>query len=107
MIGIYVRSANKDDGQIKKQLNECYKLIKNEPVKEYVDIGETGLQNNFPVALQELNADIGKGLIKKVVCYSPDRISRNKTDIQMFVLHCQRNGVDLQFVDGTNIMMLL
>ncbi|WP_155918352.1 recombinase family protein [Heyndrickxia ginsengihumi] len=70
-------------------------------------MGETGLQNNFPVALQELNVDIGKGLVKKVICNSPDRISRHKTDIKMFVLHCQSNGVDLQFVDVTNVMMLL
>ena len=82
MNAIYARQSldKKDSLSIEGQIEECLsKLNVNEKYEVYQDKGYSGKNTERP-DLQRLMGDIEAGLIKKVVVYKLDRISRNIAD---------------------------
>lgn len=79
------------------QIEECIQLAENEEYLKYVDEGITGEIMNRP-ALTRLQDDIENGLIHKVICYDPDRLSRKLLVQLMITETLQKNNVELQFV---------
>ncbi|CAM5571642.1 MULTISPECIES: recombinase family protein [Niallia] len=100
MIGIYARVSTEEQLKgfsINGQIEECIQLAGNEEYLKYVDEGITGEIMNRP-ALTRLQDDIEKGLIHKVICYDPDRLSRKLLVQLMITETLQKNNVELQFV---------
>lgn len=100
MIAIYARVSTEDQLKgysIGGQIEDCKKLIGTNEYLEYVDEGITGEIINRP-ALMRLQEDIEKGLINKVVCYDPDRLSRSLVVQLIITKHFQDHNVELQFV---------
>jgi site-specific DNA recombinase len=100
VIAIYARVSTEDQLKgysIDGQIEDCRKLIGTQEYLEYIDEGITGEIINRP-ALMKLQDDIEKGLITKVVCYDPDRLSR-KLSVQLLLTeHFQKYNIELQFV---------
>jgi site-specific DNA recombinase len=100
VIAIYARVSTEDQLKgysIEGQIEDCERLIGTKEYLLYVDEGITGEIINRP-ALMRLQLDIEKGIITKVVCYDPDRLSR-KLSVQLLLTeHFQKHNVELQFV---------
>lgn len=77
---IYARQSvdKKDSVSIEAQIDDCKAICGNSP-KIYKDKGFSGKNTDRP-ELQQLINDIKRGIIKRVVVYKLDRISRNITD---------------------------
>lgn len=78
MIAIYVRVSTEEQLKgysVEGQISDCLKLAGNTDVLKYIDDGYTGEILNRP-ALTKLLADIDEGLINRLICYDPDRLSR-------------------------------
>lgn len=81
-IAIYARQSieKKESVSIETQIDECKKICDpTSKIKSYEDKGYSGKNTNRP-QLQKLIDDIKGGMIKKVVVYKLDRISRNLVD---------------------------
>ena len=78
---VYGRQSvdRKDSISIESQIEFCEYELKGESYKAYTDKGYSGKNTDRP-KFQQLMADIQKGLIKKVVVYKLDRISRSILD---------------------------
>lgn len=100
MIAIYARVSTEDQLKgysIEGQIEDCKRLIGTNEFLQYIDEGITGEIINRP-ALMRMQEDIEKGLITKVVCYDPDRLSR-KLSVQLLLTeHFHKHEVELQFV---------
>lgn len=100
MIAIYARVSTEEQLKgysIEGQIEDCKKLIGTNEFLQYVDEGITGEIINRP-NLMKLQSDIEKGIISKVVCYDPDRLSR-KLSVQLLITeHFEKHNVELQFV---------
>jgi site-specific DNA recombinase len=78
VIAIYARVSTEDQVKgysIEEQLDQCRRKAKTNEVLEYVDEGYTGEILNRPY-LTKMRDDVRNGLINKIVCYDPDRLSR-------------------------------
>lgn len=77
---IYARQSidKKDSVSIETQIDDCKKLCSGNP-RIYKDKGYSGKNTERP-GLQRLINDIESGIIKKVIVYKLDRISRNIAD---------------------------
>lgn len=102
MIAIYSRVSTDEQLKgysIQGQIEDCQKLIGTNEFLEYKDEGYTGEIINRP-ALMRLQDDIEKGIITKVVCYDPDRLSR-KLLVQLLIKEqFEKHKVELLFVHG-------
>lgn len=100
MIAIYARVSTEDQLKgysIEGQIEDCERLIGTNEYLVYKDEGITGEIINRP-DLMRLQRDIERGLITKVVCYDPDRLSR-KLSVQLLLTeHFHKYNVELQFV---------
>lgn len=73
--------------------------IPEQNIKFYIDEGHTGEVLNRP-DLDRLRIDMKDKLIKRVICYDPDRLSR-KLVIQLIITEeIDKHKVDLIFVNG-------
>nr|WP_309475262.1 recombinase family protein [Bacillus sp. 03113] len=82
---------------VEGQIEDCIKLAGTKEVLQYVDDGYTGEIINRP-ALMKLQEDIENGLITRVICYDPDRLSR-KLLVQLLIKeNFEKHKVELQFV---------
>lgn len=100
MIAIYARVSTEEQLKgysIEGQIEECTNLAGTSEVLKYVDEGYTGEIMNRP-ELMKLQADIENGLINKVICYDPDRLSRKLLVQLMITENFQKHNVELQFV---------
>ncbi|TYS68841.1 recombinase family protein [Sutcliffiella horikoshii] len=80
MIALYARVSTEEQAKsgysLKDQIRQCRdKAGKNDEIMEYVDDGYSGEFLERP-ALTKLRNDVREGLINKVICYDPDRLSR-------------------------------
>src|SRR5690606_26374424 len=66
---------------------------------EYIDEGVSGEFLDRP-GLTRLREDVRKGLITKVVCLDPDRLSRKLMNQLIVTEEFDRHGVELVFVNG-------
>lgn len=85
LVAIYARQSvdKKESVSIETQIEDCKTKAKGAPVKIYKDKGYSGKNTERP-DFQKLVADIEAGLIKKLIVYKLDRISRNITDFYNF-----------------------
>ncbi|SFD66833.1 site-specific DNA recombinase [Bacillus sp. OV194] len=103
MIAIYARVSTEE--QVKKgfsledQIKECRKKAETDEVIEYVDRGVSGeiLDRH---ALTKLRNDVRDGLITKVICLDPDRLSRKLMNQLIITDEIEKRGVQLVFVNG-------
>ena len=97
---LYARqSADKKDSiSIESQLEFCRHELKGGSCKEYVDRGFSGKNTDRP-QFQELIRDIKAGLIRRVVVYKLDRISRSILDFARMMELFQQ--YDVEFLSST------
>ncbi len=103
MIAIYCRVSTDEQAtkgySLGQQIELCKKKAGTNEVLEYIDDGYTGEIINRP-NLTRLRQDIADGLITKVVCYDPDRLSRNLLIQLMLDEEFRKKNVPLVFVSG-------
>lgn len=103
MIAIYCRVSTEEQAtkgySIEEQIDECKKKAGTNEVLEYIDEGFTGEIINRPY-LTKLRDDVQKGIIHKIVCYDPDRLSRNLMIQLILDDEFRKANVELVFVRG-------
>ena len=97
---VYGRQSvdRKDSISIESQIEFCEYELKGENYKAYTDKGYSGKNTDRP-KFQQLMSDIQRGLIKKVVVYKLDRISRSILDFATMMEEFQKYNVE--FVSST------
>ncbi|MDD2234360.1 MAG: recombinase family protein [Desulfitobacteriaceae bacterium] len=102
MIGIYARVSTEEQARsgysLQDQLRECRKKAGNSEVIEYVDEGVSGEFLDRP-ALTKLRQDVREGLITKLICLDPDRLSRRLMNQLLISDELERHAL-LEFVNG-------
>lgn len=96
MIAIYVRQSvdKKDSISIESQVDFCKKeILPDDKIKVYSDKGYSGKNTQRP-SFAELESDIKNNLIKKVVVYKLDRISRSVLDFAQIINLFETHNVD-------------
>lgn len=103
MIAIYVRVSTEDQAtkgySIEGQIDKCIKKAGTPDVLKYVDEGFSGELLSRP-GLNKLRDDIKAGLIEKLICYDPDRLSRNLMNQLIIDREIRDHGVEMLFVNG-------
>lgn len=99
MKAIYARISDDDQSKysITDQLKECRQKAGTTDVIEYIDEGVTGAIIERP-ALTKLRNDVKMGIIDTVICWDPDRFSRDLT-IQLLVASELEKRAELVFVN--------
>ena len=97
---VYARqSVDKQDSiSIESQIEFCKYELRGESCKEYTDKGYSGKNTDRP-KFQELVRDIERGLIRRVIVYKLDRISRSIVDFAGMMEMFGRYNVE--FVSST------
>ena len=97
---IYARQSvdRKDSISIESQIEFCKYELRGGNHKDYQDKGYSGKNTDRP-KFQELLADIRQGLIRRVVVYKLDRISRSILDFATMMELFQQYNVE--FVSST------
>ncbi|WCK53566.1 recombinase family protein [Aneurinibacillus sp. Ricciae_BoGa-3] len=103
MIGIYARVSTEEQARsgfsLESQVRECRKKAGTTECKDYVDDGVSGEFLDRP-ALARLRQDVRDGLIRKIVCLDPDRLSRKLMHQLLITEEFDRRGIELVFVSG-------
>ena len=97
---IYARQSvdKKDSISIESQIEFCKYELKGGNCKEYKDKGYSGKNTERP-EFQQLMRDIESGLVRKVVVYKLDRISRSILDFAKMMDFFQK--YEVEFVSST------
>ena len=97
---IYARqSVEKADSiSVESQIEFCKFETRGGEYKSYIDRGFSGKNTNRP-AFEEMLRDIKKGMIKRVIVYKLDRISRSILDFSNMMETFEKYNV--QFVSST------
>lgn len=102
MIGIYTRVSTEEQARsgysLKEQLRACREKADSSEVIEYVDEGMSGEFLDRP-SLTRLRKDIREGIITKVICLDPDRLSRKLMN-QLILSEEIEKKATLIFVNG-------
>lgn len=102
MIGIYTRVSTEEQARsgysLKEQLRACREKADSNEVIEYVDEGMSGEFLDRP-SLTRLRKDIREGIIIKVICLDPDRLSRKLMN-QLILSEEIEKKATLIFVNG-------
>lgn len=95
MNAIYTRQSvdKKDSISIESQIDFCKRECVDEDYKVYSDKGYSGSNTNRP-DFENLIRDIERGLIKKVIVYRLDRISRSLLDFSQIIEYFNKFGVE-------------
>lgn len=103
MIGIYARVSTEEQARtgfsLQDQIKECKKKARTNEVIEYIDDGFSGEFLDRP-ALTKLRNDVKEGIISKVICLDPDRLSRKLMNQLIITDEFDRLDVELIFVNG-------
>lgn len=103
MIAIYARVSTEEQVHkgysLQDQVRECVKLASSDDTKQFVDQGQSGEFLERP-ALSVMRTEIAQGLITKVICLDPDRLSRKLMHQLLLAEEFDHYGVTLQFVTG-------
>lgn len=103
MIGIYARVSTEEQSKkgysLKDQVKSCREKAKSIDIKEYIDDGISGEILERP-GLSRLREDVRKGIIKKVICLDPDRLSRKLINQLIITEEFDKKGIELIFVNG-------
>lgn len=94
MDATYARQSidKKDSLSIEAQLEKCAALA-SPGFREYKDKGYSGKSLDRP-DFQRMMEDVRCGLIKRIICYRLDRISRNLADFSCLLLELQKYGCE-------------
>lgn len=68
-------------------------------IHEYIDDGYSGEFLDRP-ALDRLREELRQGIIKNIIVYDPDRLSRNLTNQLLIADDIEKSGAQLMFVTG-------
>jgi site-specific DNA recombinase len=102
MIGIYARVSTEEQAKkgfsLRDQLRECRTKAGCEDVLEYVDEGISGEFLDRP-ALTRLRNDVQRGILTRVICLDPDRLSR-KLGNQILLADEIEKKAELIFING-------
>lgn len=102
MIGIYARVSTEEQAKhgfsLKDQVEKCRQKADSNEIIEYIDDGVSGEFLDRP-ALNKLRQDLKDGLITKVICYDPDRLSRKLMN-QLIISDEIEKNAELIFVNG-------
>ncbi|MED1919460.1 recombinase family protein [Bacillus thuringiensis] len=102
MIGIYARVSTEEQAKsgfsLDDQLRECRKKAATSEAAEYVD-DVSGEFLDRP-ALSRLRQDVKDGVITKIVCLDPDRLSRKLMNQLLITDEFDKRGIELVFVNG-------
>jgi len=96
MIAIYARQSvdKKDSISIDSQIEFCKREIpESEKIKIYKDKGYSGKNIDRP-SFKTLLSDIENGLVKRVIVYRLDRISRSLLDFANLITFFEKHGVE-------------
>lgn len=106
MNAIYVRVSTDEQARtgfsLQGQLNACRERLLSQgltDIQEYIDDGYSGEFIERP-ALDRLRDDLRAKIIKVVVVYDPDRLSRNLTNQLLLADDIERAEAQLMFVTG-------
>ena len=103
MIAIYTRVSTEEQAvkgsSIESQIEACINKAGTTDVLRYIDDGYSGELLERP-GLNKLREDVEKGLIDKVICYDPDRLSRKLMNQLLIDDEFRKKGVELVFVNG-------
>jgi site-specific DNA recombinase len=103
VIAIYVRVSTEEQAKhgysLNDQLRQCRQKAGTNKVKEYIDDGISGEFLDRP-ALAKMRDDVRAGLITKIICFDPDRLSRKLMNQLIITDEFDRRGVELVFVNG-------
>jgi site-specific DNA recombinase len=103
VIAIYCRVSTEEQStkgySIGSQIDQCIAKAGTSDVLRYIDEGYTGEILNRPY-LTKLREDVQNGLVHKIVCYDPDRLSRNLLIQLLLDDEFKKNQVELVFVRG-------
>lgn len=105
MIGSYARQSNEDaskysiSSQLDANREKAKKLLPNEQIREYIDDGFSGEFLDRPAMIQ-LRQDVRDGIITKIICFDPDRLSRKLMNQLIVTDEFERRGVEVVFVNG-------
>ena len=100
MIAIYARVSTEEQLKgfsIAGQIEDCKEIANTDEWSAYIDEGYTGEILNRPALTRMLN-DVDAGLITKVICYDPDRLSRKLLNQLLITEKLEQNQVHLAFV---------
>lgn len=100
MDAIYGRQSieKKDSVSIETQIEKCMQFCNNSNYKIYKDVGYSGKNINRP-QFSKLLEDIKSGIVKKVISYRLDRISRSIADFSQLLILFEK--YDVKFVSAT------
>lgn len=100
MEAIYGRQSieKKDSVSIETQIEKCKAFCTGKDYKIYTDAGYSGKNINRP-QFSQLIKDIKSGLIKKVIAYRLDRISRSIADFSQLLIMFEKYNVE--FISAT------
>ena len=103
MIAIYARVSTEEQAKhgfsLNDQIRQCRMKAETNKVKEYVDDGISGEFLDRP-ALTKLREDVREGIINKIICLDPDRLSRKLMNQLIITDEFDRRGIELVFVNG-------
>lgn len=103
MIAIYARVSTEEQAtkgfSIGAQINACTEKAGTKEVIKYIDEGWSGEIIDRP-ELTKMRDDINNKIITKVICYDPDRLSRNLMLQLILDDEFRKNKVELLFVNG-------
>lgn len=102
MVGIYARVSTEEQAKsgfsLDDQIRECRKKAGTLDVVEYVD-DMSGEFLDRP-ALTKLRQDVKDGVITKIICLDPDRLSRKLMNQLLITDEFDKRGIELVFVNG-------
>ncbi|MFF2532739.1 recombinase family protein [Brevibacillus sp. NPDC058079] len=102
MIGIYARVSTEEQAKsgfsLDDQIRECRKKAATSEAAEYID-DVSGEFLDRP-ALSRLRHDVKDGVITKIVCLDPDRLSRKLMNQLLITDEFDKRGIELVFVNG-------
>lgn len=103
MIAIYVRVSTEEQGKkgysIRNQIQMCKDKAGTNEVIQYVDEGFSGEFLERP-DLERLRKDVRDGVVTKLVCYDPDRLSRKLMNALIIDDEFRKRGVEMIYVNG-------
>ncbi|MCR8655847.1 recombinase family protein [Paenibacillus endoradicis] len=107
MIGLYVRVSTAlqiDNTSLDQQVELCRKLAfemgyTDKDIIVYREEGYSGEDIDIRPEMMKLREDVADGIITKIICSHPDRLSRDLTDKLIVVRELEKNGAEILFTD--------
>src|SRR5687768_4244349 len=96
---IYARISSDQDGRglgVARQVEDCRKLARDRgwtAAEEYVDNDASAFSGKARPAYQRMLTDLADGTRDAVIVYNLDRLHRRPSELEEFVVLCEKAGV--------------